>query len=119
MKNETYEKLCKVIASQQGKPGTPEFNIGEQLKVICKNSSAAAEIVLTDLKNKDMKLSVVAKKFKQYADKKHGSEKCFCITPDTAEKLICDFYGISDEMRGESPENSDHKNNIINLEDLI
>ncbi|MBQ9744490.1 MAG: hypothetical protein IJW19_05125 [Clostridia bacterium] len=89
------EKLINLISEQQrGHENEPAYMIGEQLKEIAEREPSVIDILVKDLETNGMGLEDVAAKFKQYADKNHGSAKCFCITPKVAEDLIREFYGL-------------------------
>ena len=88
--------IAKIEAQQKGKEGTPEFNIGEQLKDIAGAEPASAELIDQDIEKEGMGLSDLADAFKKYADAEHKKKKgsCICITPIVAEGLIRKFYGL-------------------------
>jgi hypothetical protein len=89
-------KLYDLIAEQQKDHETePRFMIGEQLKEIAEREPLSAELLERDLEIEEMNLAAAEKHFQQYADKKHGKAKSFCITPVVAEKLLREFYGLS------------------------
>lgn len=86
--------VIKQIERQQaGKENTAPYYVGEQLKDIIRNNPQAAEIVGQDLKIKEMSIVECEKKIKAYADK-HKKNNFACVTPQQAEKIICEFYGI-------------------------
>jgi hypothetical protein len=94
------EKLINLITEQQkGHENKPEFMIGEQIKEIAEREPSVIDILVKDLETEGMGLEDVAAKFKQYADKNHGSAKCFCITPKVAEDLIREFYGLPEKLQ--------------------
>ena len=90
-----FENLSAIIAEQQkGHETKPRFMIGEQLKEIAEKEPLSAELLERDLLIKEMNLEAAEKHFQEYADKNHGSGKCFCITPPVAEKILREFYGL-------------------------
>lgn len=115
-----YTELTEIISQQQkGKEGTAVFYVGEQLKDMAKRSELTAELLLADLKNPDMDITAAEKQLKAYADKNHGKNKCFCISPDVAEKIFCEFYGLpNNEDIGEKPEPKQEEQ-MIDLGDFL
>lgn len=96
-------KLEELIAQQQkGHETKPRFMIGEQLKEIAAREPRCAEILEKDLTVKEMSLEAAERKLQEYADKNHGSEKAFCITPIVAERILRDFYGLPQYTKEES-----------------
>lgn len=98
MANETMTALWEKINAQSlGKDGKaifPEAAIGRQLLDIAGSDPATAELLLRDLDVQEMGLAAAAKKLKEYADKHHGKANCFCITPDVAESIFREVYGL-------------------------
>lgn len=88
------EKLRELIREQQGDEGSVTFALGEQIIAICEGDSFAAGIVAEDIGSKGKGLKDLEKELKNYADKHHGKENTFCITPAVAEGIIRKFYGI-------------------------
>lgn len=115
-----YTELTEIISQQQkGKEGTAVYYVGEQLKDMAKRSELTAELLLADLKNPDMDITAAEKQLKAYADKNHGKNKCFCISPDVAEKIFCEFYGLpNNEDIGEKPEPKQEEQ-MIDLGDFL
>lgn len=114
-----FEELAGMISEQQkGQQNKPAFMVGEQLKEIAQNEAAACELLVQDLKVKEMDLTAAAAKLKEYADKNHGNAREFCITPLVAEGILRKFYGLPE--RGETatvsePQDSD----FIDLGDFM
>ena len=103
------EKCINLITEQQGTDkNSPVYWIGEQLKDIINSTPGAAVIVAVDLENEGMKVSDCEKKIKAYADG-HKSGSCGVVPPHEADRIIREFYGISDTGAG----------NIIALADLL
>ncbi len=104
------QQLIEAINKQQkGKENTPVYYVGEQLKDICRQNEGAAEIVLQDLKVKEMSIAECEKKIAAYA-RKHGG----CTPPDAAEKIIREFYGINKAASA-----AESKPKIFSLADLL
>lgn len=101
------------IAAQQGAENTTVWMVGEQLKDMIRDCPGWQELVDQDLENESMSLAECEKKLKAYADK-HRKGNFSCVVPSVAEKIIRDFYGLTDEARG-----TKHSYNIINLEDFF
>lgn len=94
------ENINELISGlQKGLEGTPEYMVGQQLKDICKDK-ACAKIVAEDLKNKSMGLKAAAGRIKAWADDQHRKKggSCICVSPDVAEKILREFYGLPDAM---------------------
>ena len=79
------------------------------MKNIIRKNPAAAEIVGQDLKVKEMSIVECEKKIKAYADK-HKKNNFACVTPQQAEKIICEFYGINQPKSTEK---------IVSIADLL
>ena len=86
----------KIEQQQRDCENSPAWMVGQQLKDICAADPHCAEIVSQDLENKGMSLKSAAAKIKSHADELHKKQKgnCVCITPDVAEKIIREFYGL-------------------------
>lgn len=78
---------------QKGKEMTAVWLVGEQLKDICRQEPACAQIVAEDLANQDMSIDKCEKKIKAYADK-HRKGNCAVVPPNVAEDIIREFYGL-------------------------
>lgn len=89
----TYKEL---IEQQQAalENTDPAWMVGMQLMDICRADPSCGTIVAKDLENPDMSLLAAAKKLAEYAAKNRGKKKCYCITPDIAEGIIREFYGL-------------------------
>ena len=109
----------KITAQQKGLTEDDNvFGVGEQLKDICRESEAIAELVLADLDNTEMSITMAEKQLEKKADelhKKKGGKKVR-ISLLLADKIIRDFYGLP--PKGEAPPKPDAPK-IINLEDLM
>lgn len=87
-----YKEIIE--AQQKGHENKPRFMIGEQLKEIAEREPLSAELLERDLQIEEMNLAAAEKRFQEYADKNHGQERTFCITPKVAERLLREFYGL-------------------------
>lgn len=99
-----YKKLCEIIEKQQqGKEDTAAYYVGEQLKAMACGNDFITELLINDLQQADMSIKNAEKQIKAYADKRGAG--CVCVTPDKADKILREFYGLP------KPEKS--SNNII------
>lgn len=101
------------IRAQQPKERTPVWMVGEQLADIIRHNLAAQEIVSRDLDTAGMSLADCEKKIKAYADK-HKTGNFACVIPSEAERIIREFYGITETAS--KPEASGV---VLNLEDYF
>lgn len=101
------------IRAQQPKERTPVWMVGEQLADIIRHDVAAQEIVSRDLDTAGMSLADCEKKIKAYADK-HKTGNFACVIPSEAERIIREFYGITETAS--KPEASGV---VLNLEDYF
>lgn len=102
-----YKKLCEIIEKQQqGKEDTAAYYVGEQLKAMACGNDFITELLINDLRQADMSIENAEKQIKAYADKnrKNGTN-CVCVTPDKADKILREFYGL--------PKPEESANNII------
>lgn len=88
-----YEKIA---AQQNGHEDTEIWTVGQQLKDILRDDPALEEIVDKDMDVKEMSLVNAAKKIKDWADAQHKKTKRsrVCVTPEVAERIIREFYGL-------------------------
>lgn len=70
--------------------------VGQQLKDILRGDPALEEIVDKDMDVKEMSLANAANKIKAWADEQHKKTKgsCVCVSPDVADGIIREFYGL-------------------------
>lgn len=116
----TIIKLLALIESQQkGKENTDVWMVGEQLKEIGAESEHNAEILLQDLQIEKMNIVAGAARLKAYADKNHGKEKCFCISPKVADGILRELYGLGEPQAAEIKPTGGQDSGIINLEDFL
>ena len=86
----------KISAQQKGKDGTAAWMVGQQLRDILAADPALEEIVDKDLDVDEMDLEHCAERIKAKADELHKqtNSRCVCVTPDVAEGIIREFYGL-------------------------
>lgn len=110
-----YQTLIE--AQQQGKENTPEWMIGQQLKDICRREPESAKLVEQDLMGA-LTLEGCAKKLKAKADELHKAQKgnCVCITPDVAEAVIREYFGLP--AQGKEPE-KETTGSVLDLADFL
>lgn len=116
-----------IEAQQKGKENTDPWMVGEQLKDICRQDPHCAEIVAQDLENPSMSLTECEKKIKAAADEiqKKNKKKCVCITPNVAEQIIREFYGLPEAQKAPAtapvptPEPESEDFGILDLADLL
>lgn len=107
------ERALELIEKEQ--KNLPEYSparmVGLQLRDIVlqesgrpfNGSPSAAELVAQDLEAKGMGLADCEKKIKKWADDHRNGARAVCVTPDIAEDIIREFYGL--RPRTEQPEN--------------
>ena len=110
---------AKIEARQAKEPkGSPAIMVGMQLLDLAAADPKAAELLLHDLDVPEMDLGPAAAKIKEYADKNHKGARCFCVTPDVAEKILREFYGLPDRPPV-SPASGDRDPGLLNLTDFL
>ena len=97
------EGLYEKISAQQGEEGTPQFQIGEQLKEIAAESDHTANLILQDIDKEGMGLEDLDEHFAEYAEKHKGKANRYCITPKVADRLIRKFYGLPERDATPAP----------------
>lgn len=113
-----FEELERKIAEQQGKEGTPVHTVGCQLLDMCRENPGWTPIVSADLDVEEMSLAECAAKIKKYADR-HKTGNFAFVSPQIAEKIIREFYDLSDETRGKSASSAPSSADIIDLDDFL
>ena len=101
------------IRAQQPEQRTPVWMVGEQLADIIRNDPAAQEIVSRDLDQSGMSLADCEKKIKAFADKRKTGNFA-CVIPLEAERIIREFYGIT-----EAQTDASETGVVLNLEDYF
>lgn len=113
------EKLRAIIAEQQkGHEGEPLYMVGMQLLGIAEKEPDSAELLEADLQTSGMGLAAAAGELKKYADTHHGKAKCFCITPDTAEKILRGFYHLPEKKADGEEKPADEEGSADDFIDL-
>ena len=69
------------------------YEIGEQLKDICRREPACEQILLEDLQNPDMGLAAANKMLYEWG-RNHKVGNCCGISGRKAEELLREFYGL-------------------------
>lgn len=98
------EVVKKIEAQQKGLDEfSPAYQVGEQLKDICRSCPEQADLILKDLDNPEMSIVKAERKIKEFADK-HKKGNCACCPPQMADKILRDFYGLApaDAQKAES-----------------
>ena len=92
-----FEALEEKIRGQiKGHDGDTVALAGEQLLDMVRGDDRAAEILLTDLDNKEMSVANAEQKIRAYADELHRKVKgsCVGVSPRKAEEILRKFYGL-------------------------
>ena len=96
-----YEKIGELQAKLD--PDSCAFEIGEQLKDICRRDPACEKILLEDLQNPDMGLAAADKMLYGWG-KKQAKGKGGCgISGRKTEELLREFYGLPAAGAAEAP----------------
>lgn len=101
-----YDDLSAEIRRQiKGHDGDTVAMVGEQLLDMTRGDDRAAEILLTDLGNKEMSIEKAEKKIRDYADEQHKKNKgnCVGVSPKKAEEILRTFYGLPDPAEQPAP----------------
>lgn len=104
------EAILQIEAQQKGKEHTAVYMVGEQLKEIIGNDEHFAELVVQDLKNKDMSIKKCEAKIHARADELHKQHRgnSVCVNPADAEEIIRKFYGLHKK-----------ENKLVSIMDLL
>lgn len=114
--SKTLEAIA-AIEAQQPKNRSAVWMVGEQLKDIVRESEAAAEILLTDLReNKEMTLAAAEEKIAERA-KKNKVGNCGCVTPAEAEDILREFFGLPERGTDAAPQTERRK--VVDLADFL
>ena len=106
----------KIEAQQQGIENTAPWMVGEQLKAICMAEPGAAEIVSTDLDDKSRGIIACEKQIRAWADRQHRSGNCVVVPPQTAEKIIREFYGLPEKA---APQRETPETGVVDFADFL
>ncbi len=99
------------------KEGTLEAGIVEMLVSIADTSATAAEIIAQDLLVEKLNIASAAKHLTDYA-RKHTCGNSYCMTQETAERLLRDFYKIPD-VRETERRSKQENSGIVDLLDFL
>lgn len=111
--------IAKIEAQQTGlNEFEPAYQVGEQLKDICRSCPEQAELILHDLDNPQMSIVKAEKKIKEFADK-HKTGRCVCVPPKVADKILRDFYGLADSSETSEKKTSKSDEDLIDLADFL
>ena len=115
----------KITGLQAGKEGTAPWTVGQQLKDICRNDTACAAMVLEDLESEAMSLEACEKQIAKWAgQQRKKGQNCVCVTPEQAERIIREFYGLPEAQAAPKPVAEQKKadagfGGMLSLEDLL
>ena len=101
-----YEDLSAEIRRQSaGHDGDTVAMVGEQLLDMTRGDDRAAEILLTDLGNKEMSIAHAERQIRAYADELHKKQRgnCVGVSPKKAEEILRQFYGLPDPAAQPAP----------------
>lgn len=95
MTNYTEDAIRAIEAQQKTvKERSAQWMVGEQLKDICRNEPASAELICQDLERPAMSITEAEKKIKAFADG-HKTGNFACVTPVEADRILREFYGLA------------------------
>ena len=87
-----YEKIGELQAKLD--PDSCAYEIGEQLKDICRRDPACEQILLEDLQNPDMGLAAADKMLYDWGRRQTKGKRGCGISGRKAEELLREFYGL-------------------------
>lgn len=87
-----YEKIGGLQAMHD--PDSCAYEIGEQLKDICRRDPACDKILLEDLQNPAMGLAAADKMLYDWGKKQAKGKGGYGISGRKAEELLREFYGL-------------------------
>ena len=116
------ENAIQIITDQQKtvKPRSAQWMVGEQLKDICRNEPASAELICQDLQVAAMSIVEAEKKIKAYADA-HKTGNFACVTPAEADRILREFYGLTKQPEPQAAAATQEKKQTgtLNLLDFL
>lgn len=96
-----------------------EYAVGERLIYILKEHPSAAEIVAQDLEKPNMDIEACAEDLTEHARKNQKNGGMY-MSDKTADKLICEFYGIAGVLnKQDKPVPSAPSGNVVSIFDLM
>ena len=107
--------IKKIEAQQVGLENTPAWMVGEQLKDILRREPWNEELLAQDLDVKEMSLQKAAAQIKAYADKQPRKGSCVCVPPNVAEKILREFYGLSEVAPNETTKSTAGSGKILDF----
>lgn len=93
MRTKITEECLAMIEAQQPPQRSAVWMVGEQLKDMVCGDEAAAQLVLTDLREGGMTLAEAEKRIAERA-KKNKVGNCGCVTPAEAEEILREYFGL-------------------------
>lgn len=93
----------KIEAQQKGKEDTIVFEVGEQLKGICRTDPECAKIVAEDLDNPEMSIDKAERKIKAWADKQKRVGGGVGVSGIVADRILREFYGLPSSSSSSQP----------------
>ena len=123
-----YEKISEL--QEKLDPESCAFEIGEQLKDICRRDPACEAILLEDLQNPAMDLNAADKMLYDWGKKQAKGKGGYGISGRQAEKLLREFYGLPEQFvdsgapdRGEESQETENRNReerkVLDLADFL
>ena len=110
-------RLLEIITEQQkGHEDSMVYEVGEQLKEICRMTPETAELLAQDLLVPEMSIVKVKEKIDAYAGKKKRTGNSVCVTTKESDKILREFYGLPD---AETAEPTGKATEIIDLNDFF
>lgn len=91
------EQAIRIIEGQQkaAGEGTMPWAVGEQMKALCREEPASAELMAKDLQVEGMGIEDVEKQVKALADKRRERGKNYSFAlPSEVDALLRAFYGL-------------------------
>ncbi|MBP3412867.1 MAG: hypothetical protein J6K89_06360 [Oscillospiraceae bacterium] len=124
---EFQQRAIAEIEKQQKK--LPEYStayaVGEQLKDICRNEPASAELLANDLQVKEMDLTHADKKIYEYGKTlMKGKSGQLGLNAMAVDKVLRDFYKLPDKPSAQQPtviheSGSGRRPGIVDLNDFF
>lgn len=95
---------------------SPEYQVGEQLKDICRSCPEQAELIFHDLDNPKMSIVEAEKKIQEFA-KNHRRDWGVCVPPGVADRILRDFYKLAPASA--APSAPKESANILDIADFL
>ena len=114
-------EAIRAIEAQQAKVKQPSYQwqVGEQLKDICRCEPRSAELLVQDLKVEAMSIIQAEKKISAFAKKNNG-----CVTAIDSDRILREFYGLPEPAAAVQPAPSEskppeRKRKIVSMMDFL